>query len=121
MIAADTQGASDGVPVFLDIMEEIEIGKPAKKRVVSGTCSYVPTGGMIPEGADAVVMVEYCELFDQSCTAVYHALASGGNVVQIGEDVEKGETILPREPDWLRHKSGRWRETADVPWRSIVL
>lgn len=96
VIAADTQGASDGVPVFLDIIEEIEIGKPAKKRVVSGTCSYVPTGGMIPEGADAVVMVEYCELFDQSCTAVYHALASGRNVVQIGEDVEKGETILPR-------------------------
>ena len=44
VIAADTQGASDGVPVFLDIMEEIEIGKPAKKRVVSGTCSYVLGG-----------------------------------------------------------------------------
>ena len=93
--AADTQGAGDGLPVFLDIIEEIEIGKPAEKQVVSGTCSYVPTGGMLPAGADAVVMTEFCELFDQSCTAVYQAVPSGKNVVQIGEDVEKGETILP--------------------------
>lgn len=94
--AADTQGASEGMPVFLDIIDEIEIGRPAEKCVVSGTCSYVPTGGMVPEGADAVVMVEFCELFDDSCTAVYQSVPSGKNVVQIGEDVAEGETILPK-------------------------
>lgn len=95
VVAADTQGASESLPVFLDIAGEVEIGTPAPCTVQSGTCAYVPTGGMIPDGADAMVMVEYSELFDASSVAIYGAVPPGRSVVQIGEDVQEGEVILP--------------------------
>ena len=62
----DTAGATESLPVFLEVIEEVAIGTKAEKAVRPGTCAYVPTGGMIPEGADAMVMVEYSELFDES-------------------------------------------------------
>ncbi|HIV35338.1 MAG TPA: molybdopterin molybdotransferase MoeA [Candidatus Blautia intestinigallinarum] len=95
VVAADTQGASESLPVFLDIAGEVEIGTPSPCTVRSGTCAYVPTGGMIPDGADAMVMVEYSELFDASSVAIYGAVPPGRNVVQIGEDVQEGDVILP--------------------------
>ncbi len=95
VVAADTQGATESLPVFLDVLEEVEIGAPAPCTVQSGTCAYVPTGGMIPDGADAMVMIEYSELFDASSVAIYGAVPPGRGVVQIGEDVQEGEVILP--------------------------
>ena len=59
----DTAGATEGIPVFLKVLEEVEIGHPAVSKIEPGTCAYVPTGGMVPEGADAMVMVEYSERF----------------------------------------------------------
>lgn len=64
--AADTGGAGESIPVFLKITGEVEMGKEPEVSVAPGTCVYVPTGGMIPNGADGVVMVEYCELFSDS-------------------------------------------------------
>ena len=49
--AADTQGVTESIPVFLDVVERIEIGTPSVRMVQPGQCSYVPTGGMVPEGA----------------------------------------------------------------------
>ena len=57
----DTAGATESIPVFLKVLEEVEIGHPAISKIEPGTCAYVPTGGMVPEGADAMVMVEYSE------------------------------------------------------------
>lgn len=96
VIARDTQGAGESIPVFLDIIEEVSIGKPAKKEIHSGQCAYVPTGGMIPDGADAMVMVEYTELFDETSAAVYSAVSPGRGVVQIGEDAQKGKLLLEK-------------------------
>lgn len=96
VIARDTQGAGESIPVFLDIVEEISIGKPAKKTLRSGECAYVPTGAMIPDGADAMVMVEYTELFDETSAAIYSAVAPGQSVVQIGEDAKEGTILLKR-------------------------
>lgn len=96
VIARDTQGAGESIPVFLDIVEEISIGKPAKKTLRSGECAYVPTGAMLPDGADAMVMVEYTELFDETSAAIYSAVAPGQSVVQIGEDAKKGNLLLAK-------------------------
>lgn len=92
----DTMGAGESIPVFLKVIDEIEMGKEAKCTVASGTCAYVPTGGMLPEGADSCVMVEYCEAFDDESIAVYQAVSEGRNVVQIGEDSKKGAILLPK-------------------------
>lgn len=94
--ASDTQGAGESVPVFLSVVDEISIGKPALREIKNGECAYVPTGGMIPDGADAMVMVEYTELFDKRDAAVYSSVSAGNSVVQIGEDAKKGELLLSR-------------------------
>ena len=75
--AADTQGAGESIPVFLEVKEEIEIGTVSSVEITGGTCAYVPTGGMIPQGADAMVMVEYTETFDASHIAVYSPVPPG--------------------------------------------
>lgn len=94
--ALDTGGASENLPVFLKITGEVKMGYPADMNVSAGQCVYVPTGGMVPDGADAMVMVEFCELFSSDEAAVYKAAAPGAYVVQTGEDMKEGELILPK-------------------------
>ena len=92
--AEDTWGAGDSTPVFLELIEDVPMGCEPKKRVNSRECSYVPTGGMLPEGADAMVMVEYCEPFDENHIAVYNHGEKGSCIVQIGEDLKEGELVF---------------------------
>ncbi|MHC1714990.1 MAG: gephyrin-like molybdotransferase Glp [Acidaminococcaceae bacterium] len=94
VISKDTQGAGESIPVFLENIEEILIGHEATSTLKGGQCAYIPTGGMLPAGADAVVMVEYCEQFDVSSIAVYDSVSVGRKVVNVGEDVESGAVIL---------------------------
>ena len=68
--ASNTQGVSESVPVFLDVVEEIQMGTVPREKISDGQTSYVPTGGMLPDGADAVVMIEYTEKFDEKSIAV---------------------------------------------------
>lgn len=96
VVAKDTEGATESLPVFLKIVGEICMGDPATIEIHSGECAYVPTGGMVPEGADAVVMVEYCELFDSRQAAVYSSTASGKSIVLAGEDIKADELVLKR-------------------------
>ncbi len=96
VIGKNTQGANESIPAFLDMIEEVEIGSVPKLELKSGQCTYVPTGGMIPEGADAMVMVEYSEEFAPGEMALYKSVAEGANVVQIGEDLEIGEMVVSR-------------------------
>ena len=92
----DTQGVTDSIPVFLDVVETIQMGRAPEKTVGPGQASYVPTGGMLPEGADAVVMVEYCEDFDAGSIAVYDSVSYGRNVIGEGEDVSAGSVLMPK-------------------------
>lgn len=94
--AKDTQGATESLPAFLEVVEEVLMGQEAKSTIISGQCAYVPTGGMIPEGADAMVMVEYCESFDEDNIAVYDAVSPGRNLVGIGEDMMADTLLLTR-------------------------
>lgn len=125
--ARDTQGAGESIPVFLRIAEEISIGKPALHELKSGECAYVPTGGMVPDGADAVVMVEYTELFDKEHAAVYSPVSPGRNVVQIGEDAEKGclllkkGTVLNAAAIGVLSSIGRQQVQVFCPWRLTII
>lgn len=94
--AKDTMGAGENLPVFLKVIEDVAIGTEACSKIVPGTCAYVPTGGMIPEGADSCVMVEYCEAFDETQIAVYGAVSPGRNIVEQGEDCKKGSLLFAR-------------------------
>lgn len=96
VVSKDTAGAGDTLPVFLALAGTVEMGKPAGISISSGQCAYVPTGGMLPEGADAVVMVEYSEAFDENSVALYEAAAYGQNVVYPGEDICRGDMLLRR-------------------------
>lgn len=96
VISNNTAGASESLPVFLKIIGEVSMGSPSIEEIHAGECIYVPTGGMIPEGADAMVMVEYCELFDITHVAVYSSVASGTSIVMAGEDIDKGDIVIKK-------------------------
>lgn len=94
--SADTGGAAESLPVFLKIAGEVRMGEEADFILQPGECAYVPTGGMLPAGADACVMTEYCEEFGGLETAVYYTAACGENVVETGEDMQEGAKVLSR-------------------------
>jgi len=83
--AQDTFGASDGLPAYLKVSGEVPMGRAPAIRVRPGEAVRVATGAMIPDGADAVVIVEQTQEVDPTTIEVYRPVASGGNVVQIGE------------------------------------
>lgn len=92
--ASDTFGVSDSLPVFLKLVGEVEMGFACEHLICSGQAAYVPTGGMIPSGADAVVMVEYSEKLDDHTVAVYKAASPGGGLTEIGDDFRAGELFF---------------------------
>lgn len=93
----DIGAAGDMVPSFLKITGEVLLGTDSSDLFLeAGHCIYVPTGGYVPDGADAVVMVEYCEPFGNGMLAVSKSASAGENIVQIGEDVAEGDVLLKR-------------------------
>ncbi|MCL2600154.1 MAG: molybdopterin molybdotransferase MoeA, partial [Treponema sp.] len=97
VVSADTAGAGEALPVLLRLVGAVEMGKSAGLSLGRGECAYVPTGGMIPDGADAMVMVEYCEAVGGTGEmAVYESVAAGAHVVRVGEDIGRGELLLRR-------------------------
>lgn len=94
--AKDSFGASESLPTFLQMKGRVEMGEAAKLTVSSGHAVYVPTGGMLPQGADAMMMIEYVETLDQDTIAVYKAAAPGDGIIQKGEDIKKGEIIAEK-------------------------
>ena len=103
--AADTFGASEGLPAYFNLVGEVPMGQPSQVSLSPGEAAGAYTGGMLANNADAVVMVEYTQQVDQGTIEVVRAVAPGENVVQPGEDVRQGETILP---------SGRWLRPQDL-------
>ncbi|MGM0603450.1 MAG: gephyrin-like molybdotransferase Glp [Bacillota bacterium] len=101
--AADTNGASSSLPAYLDIAGEVEMGKKPEHLVKEGETVYIPTGAMLPEGTDSVVMIEDTEKVSSNLVEIFTAVSPGENVVKKGEDtsaddiiVKKGMKISPR-------------------------
>lgn len=94
--ARDTFGASESIPGFLSLVGAVEMGKPALQGLKAGEAIAVPTGGALPQGADAVVMVEYTEPFGAGQIAVHRPSAPLENVMSRGDDLASGEVVLRR-------------------------
>lgn len=88
--ASDTYGVSDNMPVFLEVVGSVEMGKPAKQTIREGQAVYVPTGSMVPEGADAMVMVEFVDLLGSDQISVNRAVSPNSDIMNVGDDFQKG-------------------------------
>ena len=97
--AADTVGASDGHPKIFALNEEVIVcGHAPAVTVVLGTCTAIATGGVIPRGADTVVMIEQTELIEENPPRIElrRAAAPGQFISYAGSDIARGETLLRR-------------------------
>ncbi len=93
----DLGAAGDMIPTMLKVTGEVLLGTDSTGLTVEpGCCVYVPTGGYVPDGADAVVMVEYCEPFGSGMLAVSKSVSPEENVVQAGEDITEGDILLSK-------------------------
>lgn len=94
VIAADTFGAGQTLPAMLEIAGEVRMGQPALCALAPGQCAKIPTGGMLPAGADAVVPVEYTDEDAGGLMLCYTAVSPLQNVTRRGDDVAAGQTVL---------------------------
>lgn len=94
--SADTFGVNESIPAFLELIGSVEMGSATDIIIKSGKAVYVPTGGMIPEGADGMIMIEYIEEMDDHTIAAYSPIAPGENIIKIGDDVLKGEKLISK-------------------------
>ena len=93
--AADTFGAGAAIPAELAVVADIKMGEAATAVLSRGQCARIATGGMLPKGADAVVMVEQTEDLGDLCLC-YGAVAPGANVTKKGDDIACGSVVLRR-------------------------
>ncbi len=92
--AADTAGATLGLPSYLEIVGRVLMGKPAELTLGPGQAAEIPTGGMLPEGADAAVMIEHTELLGETTLEVSRPVSPWQNVIRAGEDIAAGDLCL---------------------------
>jgi molybdopterin molybdotransferase len=93
--AADTTGSSDVIPSMFPLRGRVAMGASAGNSLQSGECIYVPTGGILPEGADAVVMIEHAEQIGKE-VLVKKPVAHGENVLFFNEDFSSGDVVCQR-------------------------
>ena len=96
VMAADTYGASDSIPVYVKIAGEVPMGSAPNFRLTKNNCALIHTGGMLPEGADAVVMLEYTQMVQDQEVEILRAVAIGENSILVGEDVTVGQLVMPK-------------------------
>ncbi len=98
--AADTAGASEHAPVLLVLNGEVlSAGAQPRETVAPGTATVLATGGMLPRGADAVVMVEHTEVVEEDGilrVEIRKPAVPGAFVAAAGSDIGRGETVLRR-------------------------
>ncbi len=92
--AKDTFGCSQAIPALLQKTGEVRMGESPAFRLEAGCCAAVPTGGALPAGADAMVMIENTEDFGDGTIAVYQPSAPGAHVIYRGDDVVPGRVLL---------------------------
>ena len=93
--AADTFGATEGLPAYLELAGEVPMGRPPEVSLSTGLAARAFTGGMLAEGADAVVMEEHTQRAGDTTLEVLRPVAPGENVLMVGEDIRAGEVVLP--------------------------
>jgi len=94
--AKDSFGATESLPALLEIVGEVGMGQIPSMTVGPGEAVKISTGGMVPKGADSVVMVEYCHLLDETTLEVSRAISPQENVIQPDDDFKKGAGVLQK-------------------------
>ena len=111
--AKDIFGASDSLPAYLTLIGEVPMGDTPFFEIGAGQCALIHTGGMLPNGADAVVMIEYTQsirrgdLYGRPTKGIgaspisteieiFKSVADGENVIRIGEDVAQDQLVMPK-------------------------
>lgn len=92
--ASSTFGASEGNPAYLNMPYTIRMGESPDFSIGPGEAAKISTGGMLPKGADSVVMVEHTDAIDDTTLEVYRSVAPGQNIIEVGEDIRSSDTIL---------------------------
>jgi molybdopterin molybdotransferase len=92
--AASTFGASESGPALLEVVGAVAMGESAASEVGPGQAVRVATGGMLPAGADAVVMIEHADVVDSGAIEVFRTVAPGQNLIAAGEDFGRGQPVL---------------------------
>jgi len=96
VMASSTFGASESSPAWLDIVGTILMGDIPDFSIKPGQAAKISTGGMLPEGADSVVMVEHSELIDELSVEIYKSVAPLQHVIDTSEDFAGDETVLSK-------------------------
>lgn len=95
--AADVAGASEAAPITLTLTgETIACGIAPRAAVTGGRATTIATGGPMPRGADAVVMIEHTDPGADGTIVVRRAVASGQNLAHAGSDLARGEVLIRR-------------------------
>lgn len=92
--ARSTFGASESIPALFAVVGSVEMGEVPTVSVKAGEAVRIATGGMVPNGADSVVMVEHTQSLDAHTVEVFKSAAPLQHVMEVGEDMRKGEKIL---------------------------
>lgn len=93
--AQDTFGASEGLPAFFTVTDDIRMGAIPERELASGEAMQIATGAMLPPGADAAVMVEYTEAAGEGFIEVLKPAGPGENVLRADEDIRAGDEVFP--------------------------
>ena len=110
VIAHDTFGASDTQPGYLSVIGEVLMGSEPDISIRPGTCALIHTGGMLPNGANAVLILEHTQVIEKGLRSrqpeqtakslgfseieIYKSITPGENIIDIGEDIKENEIVL---------------------------
>ncbi|HZD42058.1 MAG TPA: gephyrin-like molybdotransferase Glp [Terriglobales bacterium] len=103
--AKDTFGASPSLPAYLKLAGVVEMGEEVTRPLAPGEAMRISTGGMMPPGSDAVVMVEYADEVGER-VEVHRGASPAQHVIQIGDDIKKGEAVFQRGRRLRAHDVG---------------
>jgi molybdopterin molybdotransferase len=93
--ASSTFGASESNPAYLIVKGSVPMGAIPEFSIGAGEAAGISTGGMLPKGADSVVMIEHTETVDKTTIEVYRSVAPAQNILEKGEDFKKGAVLVP--------------------------
>ncbi len=92
--AEDTYGASESLPAFLKVVGEVKMGETASIEISNLEAMMIHTGGMLPQNANAVVMLEHTQRISPAEIEVYKSVSAWENTILQGEEILVGETVL---------------------------
>lgn len=94
VIAKDTFGASESMPGYLKLMGEVQMGKAPTFELIPGQGAIIHTGGMLPQNATAVIMLEHVQEINGKEIEIQRSVAENENVIWVGEDVAHNQIVI---------------------------